>query len=347
MVPTGDERYQIVDQTWDSSLRYDDADPANISILRQFTQLLPLRPMFQAQASELGALMAIAGAISRGCHRDDNDKDEQECNDFRDSTWVGLNPVKRSLPPSLLDKARLLDDPVRDHDTVFFWTTCCGNGIDMYLSMDLHNYEGDGNDLNKLHLLIARSVFGSCYTKLLPQGQTAWSMKGGFVMHRDLFLQFACFCRVFLAHFLDRYVTVLRNTNNDTEAVRPEIFVRPEQQGDGHSNTRQRAWGYVFERLLNYWVMNSGYGLVMIDGGENSGAEDYQRTAIESGGGRWQLRTHVRDAEDLTDTQKRLRMCQSFLCCSLVHAAPTLVHPSSTTHNIQCPHLYTDSLSSL
>jgi hypothetical protein len=190
----------------------------------QFSQLFPLRHVFQAQISELGAVLAIANALTRNPPRHETVASSHSTNM---PTWVGINPIKRFLPREVLNRLQL--HPTQDKTTVFFWMTCC-DGEDLSTQfINSHQFDS-GPDLDQLHLDIARNVFGLSYTTELPI-QT-WSFKGTFLMHHTLLLEFACFCEVFLAHLLDRYVTVLqRNSgagdddiNSDMESVRPELF---------------------------------------------------------------------------------------------------------------------------
>ena len=92
-------------------------------------------------------------------------------------------------------------------------------------------------------------------------------------MHHTLFLEFASFCQVFLAHLLDQYMTVLwcdSMVNNvlgidtDVEAVWPELFIKIWKETCGHTNMKEHTWGYFFERLINYWAYNSRYRMILI-----------------------------------------------------------------------------------
>jgi hypothetical protein len=329
----------VLDQSRNAALM----DTRNDGIA-QFSQLFPLRHVFQSQISEWGALLAIADALTRGTPRYQTVGSKQgmiaSSHSTNMPTWVGVNPIKRFLPSETLDRLQL--DPTQDRTTIFFWTTCC-IGEDLNTQLKRHHQYGSGPDLNELHLDIARSVFGSSYTTDLPS-QT-WSYKGTFLMHRTLFLEFACFCQVFLAHLLDRHVTVLRRrsagTNDssidmDVEAVRPELFLKEAERG--HTNTKERNWGYFLERLVNYWAYNSGYGMVMIHDTANHMTEE-----IERHHGRWRLLQPVVES-NLTETQKRLRSCRSMFSSILADPSVSL---SLVQRQAQCPHLYDDRESML
>ena len=336
-----DLRYRVLDQSRNAALLDTGKDG-----VAQFPQLFPLRHVFQAQISEWGALLAIADALTGGASRHQIVGSSRGATDSSRSTnlptWVGVNPIKRFLPSETLDRLQL--DPTQDRTTIFFWTTCC-NGENLNTQLQRHHQYDSGPDLNELHLDIGRSVFGSSYTTDLPI-QT-WSYKGTFLMHHTLFLEFACFCQVFLAHLLDRHVTVLRRSSeanndssfgNDVEAVRPELFLKEEREKIGHHNTKERNWGYFLERLINYWAYNSGYGMVMIHDTSNE-----QTKEIERHHGRWRLLEPVVE-NNLTDTQKRLRSCRSMFCSTL--ADPSL-SSSMVQRQAQCPHLYDDRESML
>jgi hypothetical protein len=60
-----DPRYRVLDQTRDAAL----LDSSRNDGVAQFPQLFPLRHVFQAQISELGALLAVADALTRGTPR--------------------------------------------------------------------------------------------------------------------------------------------------------------------------------------------------------------------------------------------------------------------------------------
>jgi hypothetical protein len=122
------------------------------------------------------------------------------------------------------------------------------------------------------------------YTTHLPVRR--WSYQGTFLMHRTLFLEFACFCQVFLAHLLDRHMTVLwcgSTVNNvsgidtDVEAVRPELFIKIWKETRGHTNTKENTWVYFFERLINYWAYNSGYRMILIGDTSKEFAKEVER----------------------------------------------------------------------
>ena len=160
----------------------------------------------------------------------------------------------------------------------------------------------------------------------LPPPLQLWAYKGTFLMHRVLLLEFACFCRLYFAVSVDRFVQVRRSADGAAELVRPEAYARPEA-GAGHRNTLERSWGYFFERLLNFWAFNAGYGLVLIHG---EGADAAQQAELERRGGRWQVLAPVSEG-NLTATQRRLRACQALVCVSL---------PPEGGDGPRCPHLY-------
>jgi hypothetical protein len=328
-----DPRYRVLDQSRNAALLDTTKDG-----IAQFPQLFPLRHPFQAQISEWGALLAIADSLTRGTPLRQTVGSRQGTTASSHSTnmptWIGVNPIKRFLPPKTLDRLQL--NPTQDRNTVFFWTTCCGGDDVSSQFIDFHQYDS-GPDLNELHLDIGHSVFGPSYTTQLPV--RTWSYKGTFLMHHTLFLEFACFCQVFLAHLLDRHVTVLRRSsvgNNDSsididlEAVRPELFMKIWIE-PGHTNTVERTWGYLFERLINYWAYNSGYGMILID----DTSKEF-RKEIKRNHGRLRVLEPVAES-NLTETQKRLRSCRSMFCSTL--ADPTL-SSSLVQRQAQCPHLY-------
>ena len=157
-LPANDSRYALLDQTPDGAL----PPPA----LRQFRQLSPLRPVFQAQASETGALLAVADALARGVYTGRG----LPRGPAPRAEWVGVNPVRRGLPPAALAAAGPRGDA--DRHNVFFWSTCCGaQGHAVSLAM--------GRRLRHMNAVIGRGVFGPGYAADLPLQVWVWTGREG------------------------------------------------------------------------------------------------------------------------------------------------------------------------
>ena len=331
-----DPRYRSLDQSRNAALLDIREDG-----VAQFPQLFPLRHVFQAQISEWDSLLVISDALTCGTPRLQTFGSKQGTTASSHSTdmptWVGVNPIKRFLPSVILDGLQL--DPIQNRNTVFFLTTCCGGEDVTFQPIDYHQYDS-GPDLNELHLDIGRTVFAPSYTFHLPVRTSSY--QGMFLMHGNLFLEFACFCQVFLAHLLDRHVTVLRpsssgnndaNIDIDVEAVRSECFMKVWKETPRHTNMKERTWGYFFEWLINYLAFNSGYGMTLIGDTSNELQEEIERNF-----GRLRVLQLVAGS-NLTQTQKQLKSCRSIFCSNL--ADPSSLS-SLGQRQTQCPHLYDD-----
>ena len=344
--PTGDDgRYVTLDQSRDASLlRHMGTEGVGGSLSQfllrqmrpdsseggfsQFPRLFPLHPAFQEQLSEWGALLAVADAMEGGreLRLDSSIKGSFGLIGGRPApAWVGINPVDHSLPSSMLDSLHLNErDLVGDRNTVFFWSTHTNERMNNFRNSTpfLQPTGGNSPDILRLHLDFGQAIFGPEYTVELPRG--TWSFNGAFLMHQEVFLEFSCYCRAFLAHLLNGYVTVMRRNTTDNEdgeeLVRPEVYLGMDKQKD-------RAWGYLMTHLINYWSYNTGMRMVAIHSADGFLNQTKKNT------GRLETLPPKTDVET-GKVGNRLRSCRRILCSSIWDKG------GSVMGQARCPHLY-------